>query len=97
MHDEVRRFPLDGEIADASNLVETRDRLVYFVETAMRDHGFVPALDLEPQFTLDYDLDKETYKFVLSVYGIYLGREESWRCVGVMSGKKIMRSTPPAK
>lgn len=91
MHDEVKRFPLDGEIVDSSNLVQAKERLVNFVETQMRDHGFVPTLDLEPQFTLDYNLDTETYRFQLSVYGVHVGEEKAWQTAGMMSGKLILK------
>lgn len=100
MHDEIKRFCLDGEIAD-SNIVEAKARMVGFLESQMRDSGFVPALDLEPQFTLDYDRENESMNFMLSVYGIHVGREQACSSVeqvaGIMAGKMIMRSTPKAK
>lgn len=96
MHDEIIKFSLDGEISD-SNIVESKDRHVQFLETQMRDSGAVPALDLEPQFTLDYDAEKESYRFVLTVYGIEVGEEAAWQTAGIMAGKPIMRSTPLSK
>lgn len=97
MHDEISKFSLDGEINDTSNIVQQKERLVNFLETQMRDEGCVPALDLEPQFTLDYNRESETYNFTLSVYGIEIGKEEVWQTAGVMGGKMIMKSTHPVK
>lgn|SRR5690606_1283210 len=91
MHDEIIRYSLVGEIQD-SNIVESKKRLVSFVEGRMRDEGCAPALDLEPQFTLDYKPERETYEFSLSVYGVYIG-EEAWQNAGMMNGKTIMLST----
>lgn len=96
MHDEIKRFYLDGEIGH-DNLIEAKERLVNFLETQMRDNGYVPALDLEPQFTRSYDLERDTYDFVLTIYGIQVGRESAWKNAGIMSGKMIQKYTPQAK
>lgn len=97
MHDDINKFSLDGEIKDSGNIVEQRERLVNFLETQMRDEGIVPALDLEPQFTLDYNSETEGYNFQLTVYGIEVGKEEAWQVAGVMSGKPIAKYTHPVK
>ena len=103
MHDEIKRFSLEGELGNA-NVVEMKDRQVHFIESMMRDMGFVPALDLEPQFTRSFNSSTETWEFQVSVYGIHVGREKSCKAsssaeqiAGVMGGKTIMRSTPKAK
>lgn len=96
MHDDIERFSLDGEI-DSSNLVEAKDRLVQFIEAQMRDNGFVPCLDIEPQFTRDYNAEKEIYNFQLSVYGIKVGRAKACETAGIMGGKAIMSSTQSPK
>ena len=96
MHDDIKRFPLDGEIGDA-NVVEEKARLVAFVESQMRDDGYIPALDMEPQFTRSYKPDTETYAFVLSVYGIYVGKAKAWDVAGMMGGKIITKYIPPVR
>jgi len=91
MHDDIERFSLDGEI-DSSNLLEAKERLVRFIETSMRDAGFVPALDLEPQFTREFNPETEKYNFQLSVYGIKVGRAKACEAAGMMNGKIISSS-----
>lgn len=88
MHDEIIRYSLNGEITD-DNIVKAKEELVFFVEGQMRDEGCVPSLDLEPQFTLDYNSEREVYNFVLTVYGIYVGGKEAWQETGVTTGKTI--------
>jgi hypothetical protein len=95
MHDEIRRFGIEGQIADI-NIVDQKQRLVDFQENRMREEGCVPSLDLDPQFTLDYDAESETFNFALSVYGVYVG-EDSWQVAGVSSGTTIQRFTPKVK
>lgn len=96
MHDEIQRFNLNGEISDAE-VSRTRDRLVDFVEGMMRDQGFVPALDLEPQFTLDFDPETQQFKFALSVYGVKIDKDKTWSVGGILSGKEIPRYTPKSR
>lgn len=96
MHDEIQRFNLNGKIAD-TEITQTRERLVDFVESMMRDQGYVPALDLEPQFTMDFDESTEEFKFALSVYGVKIDKDKTWSVGGILSGKEITRYTPKSK
>lgn len=95
MHDEIIRYHLEGEISDA-DVVTNKERLVFFVESQMRDEGVVPTLDMDPQFTLEYNQEREVFDFSLSVYGSYVG-SEAWETAGLMTGRKIMKSIPPTK
>src|SRR5690349_4032437 len=97
MHDEIIRYSLEGELSD-SNIAERKARLVEFIESQMRDQGVVPALDVDPQFTLNYNPEKGTYQFWLSAYGVFLGKEKDvWGIAGVMSGKTLFKHTPLSK
>lgn len=96
MHDDIKKFSIEGEMADA-NIPQNKERLVNYVESLMRDYSFVPALDLEPQFTVNYNPDAEVFNFELSVYGVKVDKENVWDTSGVMSGKKIPRYIPQAK
>ena len=90
MHEDIKTYTLEGEVDD-TNLIATKERLVHFMENMMREHGAVPVLDIEPQFTLDYIESKQLYSFKLTLYGVYVGGEEAWQLAGLMNGKPIMR------
>jgi hypothetical protein len=96
MHDDIKHFLLTGEISD-SNLVQSKTRLVEAIEGTMRDEGFAPVLDMDPQWTLSYIPKSEKYTFALTVYGTYVGKDESWSTGGVMGGKKIPKYSPLTK
>lgn len=96
MHDDIKKFLLTGEISDR-NIVKAKERLVEAVESDMREQGYVPDLDKDPQFTMSYLPQLSKFTFVLTVYGIYVGRDKAWDTGGVMGGKTIMKSTQPAK
>ena len=97
MHEDIKRFPLEGAITDALNVVEHKERLISFIEGAMRDEGYVPLLDMEPHFNQRFDVEGEHFEFKLSVYGVFVGKEESWGIAGVMSGNKIPKYIAPSK
>ena len=96
MHEDIRKFSLEGQLRE-TDIVKTKDRIVEYVENLMRDYSYVPALDLEPQFTLDYSPEDEAYVFTLSVYGIRVDKEKAWSTGGVMNGKEIPKYTPQPK
>lgn len=96
MHNEIKRFGLTGTIT-SDRFVSAREALIKDVEDSMRDEGFVPVLDLQPQFTREYDPDTETFSFEISVYGAYVGEEESWLIVGMTNGVPVEKYTRPQK
>lgn len=96
MHDSIKRFHLNGTVT-SDKFVTTRENLIKEVEDEMRDEGFVPVLDLIPQFTREYNPDDGTFVFELSVYGVEVGEEESWNIVGVTHGVTVERSTRRTK
>ena len=95
MHDEFIRYHMAGTITDG-NLINRKAELVRFLETQMRDEGVAPNLDVDPQFTLDYDRETEGFNFELSVYGNYVG-EKAWQVEGVTLGATISKSTSQTK
>lgn len=97
MHEEIKRFGHEGFVAEGVNTVDFKDSQVRFVESVMRDEGFVPALDIEAQYTQEYNVDENKFKYQVSVYGMYVGEEEAWRIAGVMSGRTISKTTLPTK
>jgi len=96
MHDEIRKFYLEGEMAE-TKIVETRERIVMHLENMMRDYGFVPSIDNEPQFTLDYNPEAESFSFKLTVYGVKVDKEKAWQVSGMTSGKEIPKYSPLVK
>lgn len=96
MHKEIKNFHLSGEIG-TDNFMQTRERLIQEVEEDMRDEGYVPLLDLEPQFSRDYNEGTQTFDFQLTVYGVYVGEEQAWEIAGLSNGRPVPRRTPKNK
>lgn len=89
MHDEIKRFYLTGEIT-SDKFLEAREALIKDVEDNMRDEGYVPVLDLLPQFTRNFNPESEVFNFELSVYGAKCNEERKYS--GVLNGVLIERS-----
>jgi hypothetical protein len=63
----------------------------------MRENGYVPVLDLGPFFSTKLEKDGH-YSFLLTVYGVYVGRKKSWKIEGMDGGGKYQpRYTPSHK
>ena len=48
----------------------------------MRTKGYVPVLDLDIQWSLRYNHDKDNYAFNLEMYGVFVGKKKSWELEG---------------
>lgn len=76
-HKPVKRFTLDGNIKDESAIGRLRLEYERLLTIEMRLNGYVPRLDINPDFTIYYNVEKEYFEFILSVYGVYIGKKKS--------------------
>jgi hypothetical protein len=97
MHEEIKKFSIQGIVGDEADVVQNKENLILFVEGDMRDEGYVPVLDMDPQYTQQYQPVNNWFEFALSVYGVHVGEDKAWDVAGMMNGKMIMKSTPLTK
>lgn len=86
-HKPIKVFSIDGEFDDDKNLLSIRERFENYLVNIMRSKGYVPHLDIEPAFSLEY-ID-EKYKFLLSIYGIYIGKAKA-KCYLAVSANNLI-------
>jgi hypothetical protein len=55
----------------------------------MKLSGYAPRLDIEPDFTIDYNERKRSFIFELTLYGIYVGKRKSEWISGIDGTKAI--------
>lgn len=82
-HKPVRKFSLDGVIHDDSSFVRLRAEYINLITTEMRLLGYVPRLDINPDFTIDYNEIKKYFEFEISLYGVYVGKKKSQWISGI--------------
>jgi hypothetical protein len=85
IHKSIKRFHLDGQIYDDSFIPRLRNEYMNILNTQMKLQGYVPRLDIDPDFTLDYD--GKNYDFRLSVYGTFVGKRNA-ECITGLDGNK---------
>jgi hypothetical protein len=76
-HKPIKRFQLDGTIHDDSAIPRLRTEYLRLLNTEMRLAGYVPKIEIDPDFTISYNETREIFEFTLSVYGIYLGKKQA--------------------
>lgn len=90
----IVRFFLDGQTRE-NNLVKNRHTAQHALEGMMRDKGYIPLLDLNPDYKLSL-VNEEVYEFKLTMQGVYIG-EGAWKAAGLVDGKVVWKSTPTPK
>ena len=82
-HKPIKRFGLDGIINDDSAIYRLQQEYIRLLVSEMRISGYAPRFDIDPQFTLSYNENKNYFEFKLSVYGIYIGRKKAEWILGI--------------
>jgi hypothetical protein len=84
-------FTLSGIIADDGSVSRMKEEYARLLKTEMVLTGYVPRLDIDIDWTLDYNHQKQYYEFEISMYGVYLGKSKSQWTSGI-DGTKIIPS-----
>lgn len=82
-HKPIKRFYLDGIISDDSMIGRLRTEYIRLLISEMKLSGYVPRLDLDPDFTIRYNDTKNFFEFQLSVQAVYAGKRKSKWIVGI--------------
>lgn len=90
-HKKIKQFTIDGQIYDEADVVRLREQYDSIMDHYLRGRGYVPHLDLDPVFTLDYN--GNYFEFKISWYGIYLGKAKA-KCYKGLSGTKLVPMSP---
>ncbi len=91
-HKNIKRFNIEGDIHDEASIFRLKNEYISLLVTEMRLSGYVPRLDIDPEFTTAYNEYRKCFNFKLSVHGIYVGkRQAQW--ISGMDGVKIIFMT----
>jgi hypothetical protein len=88
-HKTIKRFSLDGIIHDESALGRLKGEYTRLLVSEMRLCGYVPRIDIDPDFTIDYNEKKEYFEFEISIHGVYAGKRKSEWIAGIDGTKPI--------
>ena len=96
-HKTITKFNLNGIIHDESALGRLKQEYIRLLESEMRLSGYVPRLDINPDFTVDYNDRKKYFEFELTVHGIHTGRKQSEWIEGIDGSKPIYTQKSKSK
>jgi hypothetical protein len=82
-HKPVKRFYLEGDIYDDAAIPRLKSEYVKLLMLEMKLSGYAIRLDINPDFTIQYNSTKEIFQFKLSLYAIYVGKRKSEWIAGV--------------
>ena len=90
-HRKIKRFQINVEFQDNSQLISLRPQFENLLIQDMRGKGYVRVLDIDPAFSVEFT--GETWKFLMSIHGVYVGKKKAWQSEGITQGKSIPRNT----
>lgn len=94
IHKDVHKITVDGDIAEM-DMERHKSELIRTMQDQLRVDGHIPLLDMDPQFSVGYDFERDVRTFTLSVFGIK--GDNPWDYSGVLSGRAIKKSTTNPK
>jgi len=89
----IKAFLIGGVIKDDASIGKSRLMYERTLLQQMRDRGYVPVLDLEPQFSIKYNENKDTYSFNLEMFGVYVGKKKAQEIEGFSGQQFYKRNT----
>ena len=82
-HKPIKRFYLNGTIHDDSMIGRLKIEYIRLLVSEMKLSGYVPRIDLDPDFTIRYNSSKNFYEFELSIQAVYAGKRKSEWIAGI--------------
>ena len=91
-HKRIKRFQINVEFSDNAQLISLRPQYENLITHDMRSKGYARLLDVDPAFSVEFT--GETWKFLMTLHGVYVGKKKAWQLEGITQGKLIPRNTP---
>ena len=90
-HQNIKRFQIAVEFLDDSDMIRIKKQYDNLLIEQMRESGYIKVLDIDPAFSVEFD--GQTWKFLMTIHGVYVGKKKAWQLEGITQGKLIARST----
>jgi hypothetical protein len=91
-HKNIKKFQVRVEFKDDSDMIRIRAQYESLLTQDMRGKGYLRVLDLDPSFSVEFN--GETWVFLMTLYGVYVGKKKAWLSEGITQGKLIPRIMP---
>jgi hypothetical protein len=94
-HKNIKRFQIDGEIYDEAAIPRIKEQYIDLLKFMMQNKGYVIRYDIDPDFTVEYT--GKGFKFLLSVYGVFVGKRKAQCLSGIDKNRAISLLTQKSK
>ena len=91
-HKNIKRFQVNVTFKDDSDMIRVRAQYENLLTQDMKGKGYARVLDIDPAFSVEFD--GETWVFLMTLYGVYVGKRKAWQSEGITQGKLIPRMHP---
>ena len=88
-HKQIKRFQMEGTIKDESDTIRLKAQYIRMIYWDMRQAGYVPILDLDPSFSLEFDSFSNIFSFKLTVHGVFLGTAKAKKTYGITGNREV--------
>ena len=85
IHRPIKRFQVKVEFADDSDMIRVKNQYENLLTHDMRTKGYARILDIDPAFSVEFT--GETWKFIMTIHGIYVGKKKAWQSEGITQSK----------
>jgi len=92
-HKRIKRFQIEVQFHDNAQIISLRPQYENLLVQDMRGKGYIRVLDIDPAFSIEFT--GETWRFLMTLHGVYVGKKKAWQLEGITQNKLIPRSTPP--
>lgn len=82
---------MNGTIKSDSDIARLRSMYEKLLLDEMRTKGYVPVLDLDTQWSIKYNHNKDNYSFHLEMHGVFVGKRKAWEIEGFSGQNYIKR------
>jgi hypothetical protein len=90
-HKPIKRFQVEAQFGDDSDIPRIKYQYEGMLTHNMRNKGYVRILDIDTNFSIEFT--GETWAFLMTLYGVYVGKKKAWLSEGITQGKLIPRNT----
>lgn len=88
-HKRVKRFQMAGTLKDNSEFSNGRIDLENALASKMAEAGYFPT-DIPAGFSVEYNEEEDNYNFMLTLFGIFVGKARVARCKVVFGQTLIL-------
>ena len=89
-HKQIKRFQVRVEFLDDAGIPRLKYQYESMLTHDMRSKGYSRVLDIDTNFSVEFN--GETWLFLMTLYGVYVGKRKAWLSEGITQGKIIPRT-----